>query len=327
MESESPKIKWKIVVLTAFVTGLATLAAGVGVSYVTDYLRSQQTQLVYSVDSAVPFETPSTTIVIYRISIRNSGSSVIEDVTCQMDLAPARINQTKVTLDPSLSYDDYGEGSKYKIHFASMNPNDNVTVSVLAWSSDGFPSNPTVSLRGRGVTGLLQRQTMIQQISSDTLPLLLATSFAAAITATLGLSKYRAVTSSQKDMSRHSDDQRQILAYLCDIRGLEKDSEQYRRMPSRISYWSEADRFASLAIKKPRSDEAVKRRKVLEDLLAYAEIESTSEAIVHYDIARIANAQGVPREAREHLAQAQKLAPKLVKTRTELQPSAVPDNQ
>ena len=91
-------------------------------------------------------------------------------------------------------------------------------------------------------------------------------------------------------------------------------------MSSEVSYWAESDRFAMLAVENPTGEDSERQKQVLKDLLQYTQVHPSSEGIVHYNIARIAKAQGEDEEADDHLEKAKKLIPKLIETRVKLDP-------
>jgi len=55
-------------------------------------------------------------------------------------------------------------------------------------------------------------------------------------------------------------------------------------------------------------------KQVLRDFLEYGSIPPSSEAAIHYDIARIVKVQGKNEEADGHIKWAQKIAARLMKT-------------
>ena len=116
-------------------------------------------------------------------------------------------------------------------------------------------------------------------------------------------------------------DQRQVLAYLCGVHGLYDEVNQYLTNQTDVSYWSESDKYASLAIQDITSPIAEKRKIILQDLLQYMkDIHKPSIGIIHYNIARISKAQGKDDEADKHLEEANKYIREEIKTRSNMDP-------
>jgi len=117
-------------------------------------------------------------------------------------------------------------------------------------------------------------------------------------------------------------DQRHKLLFLCSIRGLDLEAQRYRDTTSDVTYWFESDWFSKLAISDPGGEDANKRKQVLQDLLEYGSsaIAKNSRGVIHYNIARILEAQGQKEEANKHLKLAQDFAEDEVKRRLRVDP-------
>jgi len=313
---ERQPTRWKPIVAAALITGIFTFGAGVAVAWiqptVADYLRSQQLQLNYSVDVAASHQMSTGTVAIYRIVIQNNGKQSVSNVDLSVDVSPAIIDQTRIIPEPSTYSTKIEQTYIYKAHLTDLNPNEAYSVSILASSSDGVPASPKVVLRGQGVMGV--EKTAAPTSYVDYLFVL----GGAAIVGSLLTS--RITFGKHGDAPKHSDKQGWILAFLCSAHGLAKEAQYYHSTTQQLSYWSESDRFATMATK-AKSTELQKLKAVLSNLLSYAKLATLSEAIVHYNIARIAKVQGNEKEVQEHLEKAKKLAPKLIETRIRIYPT------
>lgn len=318
---EEKRSIWKQVVVTAIITGIITVGGGL----LINHFQAREPHLAYSIEDAIPFEGLFENIAIYNTKIENDGKKVVEDVVCQLSFSEAIIQQTRVVLEPSITKKESIVNGSYRLELPNLNPGEHALISVLVRSSEQLPPRPEISLRGKGVTGVEASEDKKRGANWVIIVMATITTYAALssflfTTRFRFLSKLAPVLGEMIDERRHNDKQRQILSYLCGIHKLNLDVERYLNMPSEASYWAESDRFAMLAIENPAGEEAEKRKHVLEDLLKYAKIQSKSEGIVHYNIARIAKAQKNEKEANEHLEEAKKIIPQLIKIRVELDP-------
>lgn len=310
---EERHVNWKQIFITAAVTGIVTLGVGMALYYI----QTPEPRLTYSVEDTLPFEGPSENIAIYHVRIENNGKKVVEDVVCQLSFSTAIIKQHRIILEPSIAYTETILNNSYRVELLNLNPQESTLVSVLASSPDQLPSRPEISLRGKGITGIEVSGKTEKNNVWTTMMIAMIAAFAGL--SSLFFTRRLIVLESPKHSATHAT-QRGILSYLCGIHNLNSEVENYLKMPSGVTYWSEADRFAMLAVEDPTGEDAEKRKQVLKDLLKYAKIASLSEGIVHYNIARIAKAQSKEEEADDHLKKAEKIMPELVKTRLEIDP-------
>ncbi len=304
---EEKRSNWGRIILTAIITAVVTVGGGMLITI----WQADEPHLTYSTEDAIPFEGQQENIAIYNVKIENDGEKVVEDVVCQLSFSTATIEQSRLIIEPTITKNVTTENNMYRLELPDLNAKESAIISVLASSPEQLPSRPDISLRGKDVTGV--EASTENKTGDNWIFVVLATIAVYAIFSILYL-YFR------KDSSKHRDDQRQILSYLCGIHKLNAEVERYLNMPSKTSYWSESDRFAALASKKPKGAEAEKRKHVLKDLLKYAYVHKSSRGIVHYNIARIAKAQGKKKEADVHLKQAKDIIPKLIETRIKLDP-------
>ena len=304
---EERRLNWTQIIITAVVTGIVAFIVGM----LLFQFQTQEPRLTYSAEDTLPFEGPLENIAIYHVKIENNGNKIVEDVICQLSFSTATITQSRIILEPSITYSDTISSNSYRVEIANLNPQESAILSILASSPEQLPNRPEISLRGKGITGV---EAPRQERNDNSWWMIIVTAMVAAFTGLFMVDIFR------KSSPKHSEDQRQILSYLCGIHKLNSEVERYLNMSSEASYWSESDRFAMLVIEDPTGEEAEKRKQVLRDLLEYARINPSSKGIIHYNIARIAKAQNNKEEADRHLEEAKKIIPKLVKTRVGLDP-------
>ena len=314
---EGARVNWKQILVTALITGIITVGAGM----LINHFQTREPRLVYSAEDTLPFEGPLENLAIYHVKIENSGKKIVEDVVCQLSFSTGIIQQNRVVLEPSITANEIVSDSVYRLELPNLNPGESAASSILVSSKDQLPDRPEISLRSKGVTGVEASEKIGSGLNWIVIVLSTITMFAATyfLIRTTRLTRRLGLTFLEDfDESRHDDDQRQILSYLCGIHKLNEEVERYLNMSSETSYWAESDRFAMLAVGNPTGEQATKYKSVLEDLLIYGTIAQKSGGIIHYNIARIAKSQTNDEEANEHLKEAKKIIPKLVETRVKL---------
>ncbi|MCP4262121.1 MAG: hypothetical protein GY774_32165 [Planctomycetes bacterium] len=117
---------------------------------------------------------------------------------------------------------------------------------------------------------------------------------------------------------KHSGDQRNILAYLCNLFGLNDEEERYRNLTYKVEYWSESDKLAMSAIESKSPDYRSKIDKLLRELPQYASMSDDSEAIVYYNIARVAAANSDSAVKEQYLKKANAIVPNIISKRLDI---------
>jgi len=314
MEEKERRINWMQIVATALITGAVTIVTG----FILFRLQTKEPKLVYTATETRPFRGTDRNFAIYNLSISNLGGASIADVVSIVQVPDATLEDLRVVADPSLKYTYDIVSDTLELQIPELNPNETMAVSVLATSQTDLPDTPDVSLRGSGITGV-ETTSPERKDSRDFLVSIAAAIFGAGGGLTT-LQYFRRGLPIGPVSGKHQDDQNQILAYLCGLHGLMDDVQEYLSRPCDTSYWAEADRHAAIALANPSAEEAEKRKNVLKALLQYASVASLSVGIVHYDIARIAFAQGKHDEARDNLKKAKQHAGRLIDTRLMFDP-------
>ena len=104
-----------------------------------------------------------------------------------------------------------------------------------------------------------------------------------------------------------SGDQRDDLAFLSTVQGLHEEAERHHLAADGSTYWMEAERLGSIALKDLESNASAAAQRVLTGLLEYAKpIARASRGVIHYNLARIEMARGNDTEARASLDAAKK---------------------
>lgn len=317
---EERAISWKQILFTALVTGVVTIVAGL-ILFRLQTKKPQEPRLVYEVPYTRPFRGTDLNFAIYNVPILNPGTAYAPDVVGVIQVPSATLEELHITSAPSITYTHKIARDTLELHIPELNPDETILVSLLATSEADLPNSPDVWIRGTGVTGVErtayevenERKPMTSQITAILSGLLASFSVVGSFFATSKiLRKLRGEEARHPTMG----EQNKILVYLCSIHGLKEDADEYLSRPEGIiSFWSEADRFAALALGDPTTEEAEKRKRILVQLIGYASMATRSVGITHYNIARIAFAQGKDDEAKYHLREAKRNAGKLIDTR------------
>lgn len=324
-EEKERSSSFKIIVITALITGAVSVITGM----ILFYLQRGEPRLTYDFKDTIPFMGDKEKLAIYQVTIRNSGKKMVNSIDCCISIEPASIKEKQLSLQPTIKFQDNISGGKYDIHLNYLNPMEEVIILLLASAQGLLPSKPSISLRGEGIIG--QKALEGAETSSFGRTLRTTTLSAYAVVTILGsiLLLYRRkqrfsigeqILLKAGDISKHSGEQNEILAYIYGLHGMTNEQEVFLNRTRKASYWSEADRISSIALKSTNEREIETYKKILYDLLNYARIADESMAIIHYNIAKIAMRQKLQYEFDIQLAEAKKIAPKLIEIRLNIDP-------
>lgn len=307
---ESRRINWWLIIITAVITGLITLTVGV----ILLKIQNKEPELVYTITDTQPFPGKDQNFAIYNVTISNSGKTPISNVLAVIQVPSATLDDTRFTTALSLEYTREIVGDTLNLNIPEFNPNDTISVSILATSTSVLPTRPQVSTRGAGIVGV-QKITSPENLTRNLFPLSIISGLAGLIAAIFTMFFIPIIRGHAIISGKHREEQNEILAYLCGIHNLTDEVQDYLSRPRRTSYWAEADRFAAIAVANPATKKAENVEMLLKDLLAYAAIAEISKGIIYYDIARIEVARGNRDEAGTYLKEAKKHAGKLIDIR------------
>lgn len=218
----------------------------------------------------------------------NDGKQEINEILCSIRIPAAKIDQYKVTASPLLDAMVAVTGDTLQMHIANMNPAESVQISMLATGSPRLPARPEVALRGSGVTGTEKAETTQTAVDSflpysSVLVATLAVLTTGVFTWVLRLRAKGYASSSSVD----SNDQRQVLAFVCRAHGLKDLAEQFSAQAHETTYWAEADRLGQVAVDSDDSGRTEAIQRALLSLPKYVSMAEVSRAIVYYNVALI----------------------------------------
>src|SRR5690348_10558547 len=295
--------------------GLGIVVTVVG-ALILARIQTREPHLVYSTTESLPFSSSSGEVSIYQASISNDGAREVYDVASSIRIPGAKIDQYKVMADPILNVKASLSGDTIDVQIPNLNPSESIQVSLLATSSNGFPTHPLVTLRGRGITGTGKAQTT-SKLWSDTLPPI---ALAASTLALIASGIFRRLFRTRLDPGPSSgDDQRLVLAYLCRAHGLLDLADEYLNKTTEANYWSEADRLSQIVIS-AGGHRLATIEKILLALIQYTRVAYASQAIIYYNLALISHAKSDNDSVSKYLSLAKKTSPKEIERRLEVDP-------
>ena len=319
-ETAEKSINWGRIIASAIITAIITGLVAVTTGTILFRLQTKEPKLVYAVPETTPFSGMERGFAIYTFTIANPGSRPVSDVLAVATVPSAALEQVGVVADATLHYAQRIVGDRLEIKIPELAPGDKISVSLLATGKTTLPSSPQLSVRGSGIVGI--KADLPERNPPSLLASILPTVVGAYVVLAGAAAVYLVVKRGTFDVisGKHREVQNQVMAYLCGLHGLIDDVQEYlSRPPGSTSYWAEADRLAAIALVNPGSEQAEKRKNVLKNLLDYASMADLSRAITHYDIARIAFAQGKVDEAKTNLTRARQYGPRLIKIRLTLE--------
>lgn len=309
-------MNWKSIIATALVTGVVTVITGLLLFYV----QLREPKLVYSVEQTIPFQGDREALSIQHVLIRNDGKKSAADVVVDVRVPGGKIKERRVQVASSLPFKEEKSDDSHRFEAKSLNPGETVKISLMTAGVLDSQLNPVVSLRADGVTGERLEQEQKKGLSETILPAVVA-AYAGLLAAFLSSKRYRvAIFSISKGLITGkglapSKEQNEVIASLFALKGLVDEAEYYLAVRKGCSYWSEADLIAAKAIACNDTQRANKYKEVLVDLLEYAEIATSSQAVLHYNIARLCKSLARNDEAQEFLKKARSIDRELVEKR------------
>ncbi len=308
-------INWKQSILTAIITILVTVAGGT----ILYYLQFHKPEIVYTSDYVPPFKSQNENLSIVHINIENQGDDIAEDVRSEINVHPAIIKDYSIKTDAPIEIKTFKDSTKLVFTTKNLNPSEGFKVSILTSSNDIYSGEPNIKIRAKGINGIKKEDVKEKEEKTPFYKLLLYIStFVTGLTLALrGVFKSKNVLNNK---GKHHDDQNKVIAYLCGIHGLDEQADMLLGLPNEASYWSEVDRLTSKAINSNNSEFINKVKKVLTDLLEYAQIADSSLGLIRYNLARIEMKNGEKEKADILIAEAKKLTEDLVNTRLKIDP-------
>jgi hypothetical protein len=224
------------------------------------------------------------------------------------------IDQYRITSANNLPVISSVTANNLKVEIDYLNPNEYVDISILASAKTSITKVPNISLRGKGIVGTRE---IIQKENGSTLNI----TYILAISLSLVSVFFSFIKDKiEKVSSKHSDEQKWIISFICGVCSLVEENDYYSKLSEKTSYWYESDRLCSKAIQLNENLYTNKVLLVLLNLLRYANIAESSQAIIHYNCAKLYLRLEKQKEAEIEIGYARKHSKKLINSRIVIDP-------
>ena len=314
-------MNWKSIIATGLVTGLVAIVTGMGLFY----WQLREPELAFSVVESAPFPGEEENFAIQHVEIRNDGKKEVTNVSVAIEIPGSDIRDYKVISAAGLEITEESEEHALVLRFPSLNPSERLTVSLLVTGPLQSLVAPVVSARGDGVLGVQARAGQETDFKTTLYPVIVA-AYAAVFAALLVSKRNRRVLSlvSRSMLGGNLGKPRgqsDVFVTLLSIHGKSDLIPEFLSDSRVCRYWSEADYLTARAIQSGDTEETEDCREILLDLLNLATTMATSsEAIVHYDIARLSAHIGDQEKLEHHLEIAKGLDPSETSARLSIDP-------
>jgi hypothetical protein len=312
MPTESSRTEKYLLII---VTGLVSLAVGVGSGRLLDYFRTQAPRLVYSVTGSESFPGQSQKTGIVLIRFGNAGNREVEDVLFRVSVPGATIQEQRVTGVPNVEQMMKGGPNAVELRLPFLNPSEQVSVHLLLGLNTPELSTPTVELRAKGVVGVPDNVAEAATRSPLSEFATLGIGVSAALLTTLALGMQLPRRWGARAANTFGDDQRDVVAYILDAQGLSSDAQTLRVSARELTYWAIADQLTAKWLASGDAETVKKGCRALGQLLQYADMASGSCDIIKLHMARLFVAHGDDEEALKQIATIRHRNSPIIKTR------------
>lgn len=304
--------------IVPIITGIISLVVGVAGGVILNYFTERKPILQYAVVASEVFSGTTQNSAILAIETANPGLKELENVRIQIALPNAKIVEYKIVGLPSTAFTAAPQEKALVVDIPFFNPSEKVSVQLfVALSASNFEA-PSIEVRAKGITAT-QSQTLKRDKDSVSRLTLLGTA-AMALVPPLVMFWYR---KRRQYTTSHSDDQREVFAYILSINGLHDAANDARNSPRSLSYWSHADAVTEQCLKTNSPDQIQKGIKAFKDLMYYAAVAETSRMLINFDVAWLAASIGDVDTARVHLKRALVVNHEVIKKRISFEPRLV----
>lgn len=244
----------KTAIITAAITGLFTVIAGIATYWIT----TKEPELAYSVVGGPTLSGTTGSKRIFVVEVRNSGRKEIAQTLVQLSLQGGELSEVASEASPGVKLVEEKRQRQVEIRADMLNPGDLVKVSFLT-SLLSVDSEPKVVVRAPGVHATTESQKsdgLFGKGKPTDLLALLASALGAVMSSFLILSRSRIARKLGMPSIGLSIDQSEVGAFVCGTCGLFEESDRLRFGGSEISYRGIADYLHHRAIQVPLDERA-----------------------------------------------------------------------
>lgn len=277
-KEQVPSVNYKNI----FITGFISLLVAVLGSLLINKITAEKLGLEYEIVTSEVFSASSGNVQIATIYIGNHGTKNIDDVTATVATNGGVIKEYKIIGLHKDAYNSRLEKNEVDLSAKFLNPDEKFNIQLLLSGDKASNFLPKIDLRGRGVIGKPKK------VSNDSALINLIVPAAFGILAVYFVPLLRRKFFPQIGYtSQHSDDPRDVVAYILGISGLIDEAKEIRMIDRDISYWSICDYLSEKWISEGDKEKCLLGAQTLEKLIDYASISDTSEMLVHTCISNL----------------------------------------
>lgn len=266
--------------ITIILTGLVSLAVGVGTTFAIDFFKGRTAKLEFEIVSSSSFVGPTQKFAFVTVNVTNSGSRELESVSAEIDWKGGDLVEAKHEGFPANGLKEKKTNSSLQVELPFLNPGESGKIFVLINLTSEVFSKPSVTLRSKGVTGVERTYDNKTRTSSwmSLLPLL-----SVLVVFFFGQKWFGRFTNTKS----HADDQRDVSAFVLDLFGFYDLAAEVRTLTRKISYWSIVDHITArvMAEKKPETSRLA--AEAIETLIDYSSMAPSSILLIKYNQARL----------------------------------------
>ena len=229
----------KTAVVTAVLTGVFTVVAGLATYWVT----TKEPELSYTVAGGPSLPVTSGTKRIFVVELKNSGKKEIPQVFLQILVRDGELSEIASEVSAGIKVTEEKTAKRTEVRADLLNPQDSVKVSFLA-SLPSPSSEPVVVVRAPGITAINRttaERSLFSKENPESLLLLLTTASAAVLSSLFLLTRSKLFGALGISLGGNSLDQSELCAYICNACELHEEASLLRFGGSQVSYRGAAD--------------------------------------------------------------------------------------
>jgi len=282
---------------TILITGLVSLAVGIGSGLLINYFTEKRPKLTYDITTQEVFTGQINNIGIFAFRVSNDGKQEIEKLLCHLKFSEGKITERRVGGVPVSARTVVGSDDEIEVSVPFLNPNEHFSVQVLLGNVKQPLVRPSIEIRGKGVIGKeIVSSKSSKKSFSEIFPLLsvaLVTLLTALITLKSlmdrRLKNLSEMLDEKEEPTKHaSGDQRDTIAFALDTKALYEDAKMIREWPRELPYWAASDSLCNKWLISKDHDRIKKGIESLDFLVDYAEIADASKRIIFLNMAKLA---------------------------------------
>lgn len=284
------KSSTKTAIITAILTGVFTVVAGLA----TYWLTTKEPELTFSVVGGPALAGITGTKRIFVVEVQNSGKKEITQTLVQLALKGGELSEVASEASPGVKLTEEKSQHQVDIHVDSLNTGDFVKVSFLT-SLASPDAEPKVVVRAAGVQAIETHKKSDDLFSKGkfaNIVVLLAAALGAVLSTFLMLSRSRIT---EKLGLPSSIGQSEVGAFVCGACRLFEESDRIRFSGRNITYRGIADYLRHRALQSKPEDRlkytVALRALFLNEEIATSSIDTVRETIDAIDSVILTNAE------------------------------------